>query len=74
MDYKKLTYAYYSSPNAIEYNKGLACWIVDDTVSVIIFQDHERFEALKCFEAIDMLPHPIESFTRQSLPFQAIVN
>ena len=70
MEYKKLTYAYYSSPHAHRYNKGLECWLVQHDVFVDVFQDAERYDALAYFESINLPVHPIESFTKESLPFR----
>jgi len=66
---KSITYAYYSSPHAEQYNKGESCWMVTlDTQPPSIFEDTSpgASKALKLFLSSD-LPASPDSFTPEQV-------
>lgn len=64
---KKLSYAYATSPAAERLNGGAGCWLVDDESGLppIVYQDSEKYGALRVFELINLPVNTLESFTRE---------
>lgn len=69
---KALKYAYSSSPSANRLNKGLGCWLIEDESGLppLVFQDSEKFEALKIFEDINLPIDLTSSFTKDHETFK----
>lgn len=68
---KKLRYAYPSSPAADRLNNGDGCWLVDDESGLppLVYQESEKYSALKMFEEINLPINTLESFTREHPAF-----
>lgn len=59
---KSLRYAYKTSPAATRLNRGQGCWLVDDGSGLppLVYQDSEKWEALRVFQ---LVKRPIDSFS-----------